>query len=356
MRIALATVSGFSTRRPSTSGAAPSAWKPSIFGAEPDSRKPFQYAVMLPALPTGMHSPSISPIASSISNAAVFCPSSRSGLTELTSEIGCLRLSSRTISSASSKLPRRAITRAPCMSAWASLPAAILPSGTITAPPIPARAAYAASEAAVLPVDAQTTASAPSRTAAETAHVMPRSLNDPVGFAPSNLSQTSAPTRSESRGAGTSGVEPSPRETTGSPSANGSRSRKRSMTPGVRAASARFGRGRRTRGSFVLLLDDADGPRARAHEVEAGDQLAGREELRFRDGVHDHHEPRLLPQPLLDHRLDGYILQAEHLRHLREHAGPVVDLHVQVERRLDVLDDRQVIGRRGRGGGRDHRA
>ena len=33
IRIALATVSGFSTGWPSTSGAAPSAWKPSIFGA-----------------------------------------------------------------------------------------------------------------------------------------------------------------------------------------------------------------------------------------------------------------------------------------------------------------------------------
>jgi hypothetical protein len=43
--------------------------------------KPFQYAVMLPALPTGMQSASISPISSTISNDAVFCPSSRNGLT-----------------------------------------------------------------------------------------------------------------------------------------------------------------------------------------------------------------------------------------------------------------------------------
>jgi hypothetical protein len=40
-----------------------------------------------------------------------------------------VRTSSRTSSSAWSKFPRSAITRAPCMSAWASLPAAILPSG-----------------------------------------------------------------------------------------------------------------------------------------------------------------------------------------------------------------------------------
>ena len=48
---------------------------------------------------------------------------------------------SRTSASAWSKLPRSAITRAPCISAWASLPVAILPSGTITAPISPARAA-----------------------------------------------------------------------------------------------------------------------------------------------------------------------------------------------------------------------
>jgi hypothetical protein len=62
-------------------------------------------------------------------------------LTEFTSAIGWRSASSRTSSSAVSKLPRRAITRAPCTSAWASLPVAILPSGTITAPRRPAFAA-----------------------------------------------------------------------------------------------------------------------------------------------------------------------------------------------------------------------
>ena len=77
----------------------------------------------------------------------------------------------------------------------------------------------------MLPVEAQITASAPSRTAADTAHVIPRSLNEPVGFAPSSFSHTSQPARSETRSASTSGVEPSASETTGSPGANGSRSR-----------------------------------------------------------------------------------------------------------------------------------
>ena len=41
--------------------------------------------------------------------------------------------------------------------------------------------------AAVLPVEAQITASAPRPFARETATVIPRSLNEPVGFSPSNL-------------------------------------------------------------------------------------------------------------------------------------------------------------------------
>ena len=57
------------------------------------------------------------------------------------SAIGCASASARTSASASSKLPRIAITRAPCIRACASLPVAILPSGTITAPRRPARAA-----------------------------------------------------------------------------------------------------------------------------------------------------------------------------------------------------------------------
>jgi hypothetical protein len=113
-------------------------------------------------------------------------------------------------------LPRRAITRAPCINAWASFPVAIFPSGTITAPRSPARAAYAAALAAVLPVEAQITASAPSPIAALTATVIPRSLNEPVGFAPSIFSHTSAPVSSERCGAGTSGVSPSPIVTSGS--------------------------------------------------------------------------------------------------------------------------------------------
>ena len=51
----------------------------------------------------------------------------------------------------------------------------------------PARAAYAAALALVLPVEAQITAFAPWAAAMLTATVMPLSLNEAVGLAPSTL-------------------------------------------------------------------------------------------------------------------------------------------------------------------------
>src|SRR5438270_628141 len=76
MRIAVAMVVGFSTGAPSTMGAAPAAWKPNMRGVEATtascaySQYPIQYAVMFPALPTGMQWTSgARPRASQISNA-----------------------------------------------------------------------------------------------------------------------------------------------------------------------------------------------------------------------------------------------------------------------------------------------
>ena len=99
---------------------------------------------MLPALPTGIARMSgARPRSSQTSNAAVFWPSSRNGLTELTSVIGCSSCSdsARTTRSASSKLPLTEITRAPKTSAWSSLPTAILPAGSTTTHSSPAAAA-----------------------------------------------------------------------------------------------------------------------------------------------------------------------------------------------------------------------
>ncbi len=67
---------------------------------------------------------------------------------------------------------------------------------------MPAWVAYAAALADVLPVEAQMTAFAPCSTAFETAIVVPRSLKEPVGFIPSNFTQTRAPVRDEKGGCG----------------------------------------------------------------------------------------------------------------------------------------------------------
>src|SRR6266516_891341 len=229
IRIAVAMVCGSLTTAPVTIGAAPEAWKPNILGrrlafpASSSSEYPIQYAVMLPALPTGRQWMSgASPSASTISKAAVFWPCSRSGLTELTSATGYSWESFDARDRQSSKLPSTWSSRAPCTSAWASLPSAILPWGTSTAQVSPARAAYAAADALVLPVEAQMIALLPCSTALDTATVMPRSLNDPVGLAPSTLRCTSQPVRAESAGAGTSGVFPSYRVTTGVAALTGS--------------------------------------------------------------------------------------------------------------------------------------
>ncbi len=97
---------------------------------------------MFPAFPTGRTWQSgASPRASQISKAAVFCPSMRYGLTELTRVTGNLSEISRTRRSASSKFPRIWMTWAPWIIAWESLPRAIFPSGMRTNAFIPALAA-----------------------------------------------------------------------------------------------------------------------------------------------------------------------------------------------------------------------
>src|ERR1700744_5572399 len=155
----------------------------------------------------------------------------RSGLTELTRATGYSADSLRATSRQSSKLPLTWSSLAPWTRAWASLPMAILPRGTRTAQVMPARAAEAAALALVLPVEAQITAWAPRPAAALMATVMPRSLNEPVGFSPSTLRETSQPVRADSTGAGSSGVPPSNSVTTGVVSSTGSRSRYSATTP-----------------------------------------------------------------------------------------------------------------------------
>src|SRR5690242_1045473 len=86
------------------------------------------------------------------------------------------------------------------------------------------------------------TAVAPRATAMLTATVMPRSLNDPVGLAPSTFRYTSHPVRADNTGAGSRGVAPSPRVITGAPSGTASRSRYWLITPGQLTLVARLAR------------------------------------------------------------------------------------------------------------------
>ena len=108
---------------------------------------------------------------------------------------------------------------------------AIFPCGIKTAGTIFACAAYAAADAEVFPVDAQITALAPSSAAFEIAIVIPRSLNDPVGFAPSNFNQISLFKTLERFVAWISGVPPSRKVMIGVLLLTGSRSRYSSITP-----------------------------------------------------------------------------------------------------------------------------
>ena len=128
-------------------------------------------------------------------------------------------------------MPSISSTRAPCTSVCAILPSAIFPFGTSTAHVMPAFAAYAAALADVFPVDAQTTAFAPSSIALLIASVIPRSLNDPVGLAPSYFSHTSQPVSSDNGSERTSGVPPSRSVITGVDSDTGSRARYSSISP-----------------------------------------------------------------------------------------------------------------------------
>src|ERR1700742_4413101 len=75
------------------------------------------------------------------------------------------------------------------------------------------------------------TAFAPRSTALDTAIVMTRSLKEPVGFMPSNLTQTLAPVRRERASAAISGVPPSPRVTMGVASEMSNRSAYSRRTP-----------------------------------------------------------------------------------------------------------------------------
>jgi hypothetical protein len=83
----------------------------------------------------------------------------------------------------------------------------------------------------VFPVEAQTQARLPVAAALLMATVMPRSLNEAVGFIPSNFRNRRAPTRSEILVASIRGVSPSPMVAMASSGISGSHLRYLRITP-----------------------------------------------------------------------------------------------------------------------------
>ena len=166
---------------------------------------------MLPALPTGMQSASSSPSSSSDLEGGRLLALEAERVDAVDERDRVALGSSRTSSSAWSKLPRSAIDARAVHERLGELAAAILPSGTITAPRSPrARGVGRQRLAAVLPVEAQMHRLGPLAHGAETAQVIPRSLNEPVGFGALDLQpHLGADALGRARGAGTSGVEPS---------------------------------------------------------------------------------------------------------------------------------------------------
>src|SRR5258708_33125445 len=114
---------------------------------------------------------------------------------------------STSLHSRSLRTPAGTATGIPPNCRMASTCAAGASSCVSTAHRNPARAEYAAAATPWLPVEAHTTRVLSSATAAEMATAWKRSLNEWVGFLPSYLSHTLAP----SSGARSSGVSPSPR-------------------------------------------------------------------------------------------------------------------------------------------------
>jgi len=188
---------------------------------------------------------------SSSSNAIVFFPSWRYGVTNVFAEYQ----SGVSIASASAYArPASPICELPSIGSvtvrsapWTSVIAfwgEPRPRRGYTCASRSARAAYAAAACPALPALFSAMSAAPCWRAAVIASDCPRSLNVPVGFAPSSFRRTRpTPIASASAGHSTSGVAPSPSDTAAS-GANGSSSPYRHIDSNGRSARSRV-RGRR---------------------------------------------------------------------------------------------------------------
>src|SRR4051794_35883615 len=151
---------------------------------------------------------------------------------------------------------------------------------------------------------------APDSTALDTATVIPRSLKEPVGLAPSPLRYTPQPVRVDSSGAGNSAVLPSYSVTTGVAPLTGNRPRYCPMRPR----------------HMALLPFDPQHAGHGTHDIERTQLRDGPRQRRVGGGVRDDHEHRLGPPPGLVHRRDAHIVPGEHPGDRREHAGPIGDI------------------------------
>ena len=141
---------------------------------------------MLPPLPTGSETQSgIPPSCSTTSNAAVFWPSSRYGLTEFRSAIGAAL---DELSHEPQRVVEVALHRDDARAAdlgLGELPARDRALGQDDRQPDAGRGRSMRPPTPTCCLSTRTPLVAPSSSAFDTATVIPRSLNDPVGLAPS---------------------------------------------------------------------------------------------------------------------------------------------------------------------------
>src|SRR5579862_6237772 len=151
--------------------------------------------------------------------------------------------------------------------------------------------------------------------------VIPRSLNEPVGLSPSNLSQTSAPTRSVSTGLWTRGVPPSSRVTTGVASVTGRNSRYSSIRP---------------RQPGRAMPSGSENPQQRADpgdDVERAQFGQARLHVALPGGVGDEDHSGRTPavgQAVLLHGPDRDSVATEDTGDPGQHAGTIDDFQVEV--------------------------
>src|SRR5882757_5146900 len=177
------------------------------------------------------------------------------------------------------------------------------------------------------------TALAPSSAALEIATVMPRSLNEPVGLAPSTLRYTSQSVLRERPGAGSSGVPPSNKVITGVALVTGNRDRYASITPG----QALFG-------SVTGHPFHAHHARDAADELHAGEPIDGLGQRRIGGAVRDDDQGRGVAAPFLADGLDADVLLGERPGDAGQHARTIGDVKSHVVARRDVAHrlDRQL--------------